>query len=84
MGELLDDELYEITLDVVVDPAQLVENRLAKLGIGADIGVEFSAEAFSVPVTYRGTLEDLMEVAMNQGVTELEEFEELCRLVPKS
>lgn len=84
MNELLDDELYEITLDVVVDPTALVERVLGKMGVGHDIVVKFDVEPVAVAVTYRGVLEDLMAIAMDNGVTELEEFEELCHPVPKN
>lgn len=80
MSELVSDEsVYEITLDVVVDTEQLVENRLARLGVPHGVSVEFDAQPLTVPVTFRGQLEELMELAMNHGVVELEEFEELCR-----
>lgn len=76
-----DDELYEITVHEDVDVTALVEKRLGRLGVPAQVEVDYEVRRVTVPVTYRGCLEDLMEVAARSGLS-LEEFEELCGLVP--
>lgn len=78
-----DDELYEITIEEQVNVESMVEHILGRRGTPAGVQVSYEVRQVTVPVTYQGCLEDLMEIAVRANLG-LEEFEELCELVPKS
>lgn len=74
------EDVYEIVLDFTTDVTADVQRQLNPLGVGHEVQVEMDDQVVTTPVTFRGPLTDLMELACDHGI-EPDEFEEMLRRV---